>query len=61
MMYRRKDIEEGLAHTGRGVKTLWRSVIDQVGQGFIVQTPLGIHIRKGNRRINMKEDELIRE
>jgi hypothetical protein len=29
MMYRIKDVEEGLPHTGRGVRTLWRSVIDQ--------------------------------
>jgi hypothetical protein len=61
MMYRRNDVEEGLPHTGRDVRTLWRSIIDQVGQGFIVQTPHGIHIRKGSRRLNTKEDELIRE
>jgi hypothetical protein len=45
MMYERKNFEEDLFCIVRGVKKLWRLVIDQVDKGLKVQTALRIHIK----------------
>jgi hypothetical protein len=45
MMYERKNFEEDPFCIVRGVKKLWRLVIDQVDKGLKVQTALRIHIK----------------
>jgi hypothetical protein len=51
MMYERKNFEEDLFCIVRGVKKLWRLVIDQVDKGLKVQTAPRIHIKIESGRL----------
>lgn len=51
MMYERKNVEEDLSRIDRGVKKLWKLVIDQVDKGLKVQTVPRIHIKIESGRL----------
>jgi hypothetical protein len=45
-MYGRKTIKENLSYTGRSVRKLCRSVVDQVSEDLKVYNAPEIHIQK---------------
>lgn len=51
MMYERKNVEEDLSRIVRGVKKLWKLVINQVDKGLKVQTAPRIHIKIESGRL----------
>lgn len=51
MMYERKNVEEDLSRIVRGVKKLWKLVINQVDKGLKVQTAPKIHIKIESGRL----------